>query len=309
MPKPYCDRALFINISLPAPLLRDSPQPLPRHLLAARPPILPRYRIAQLRCPARRLSLRARPAAHTLARIARSRSSATHSPTPSSTSGSATGSSPMRNSSPFSHPSSRTSPPASATPATTLSSGVPSPRSPSPPSPSAISASPSSRLRNTARCSRAPSPTCATSATRVASTPPRAGSTPPPTPRTCLPRSPRSPRFTPADQQTLFAAVEQRLTSAGRIYTYGEQDRLAVALLVVITRDDFQLSSFQSWLTSVQQDSIVWQNSPPDPVRLALFENHTYLLEALLARMPSRTPLSPAAAEARDAAREALRSR
>jgi hypothetical protein len=118
-----------------------------------------------------------------------------------------------------------------------------------------------------------------------------------------------SPRFTPADQQTLFAAVEQRLTSAGRIYAYGEQDRLAVALLVVITRDDFQLSSFQSWLTSVQQDSIVWQNSPPDPVRLALFENHIYLLEALLARMPSRTPLSPAAAEARDAARDALRNR
>jgi hypothetical protein len=116
-------------------------------------------------------------------------------------------------------------------------------------------------------------------------------------------------RFTPADQQTLLAAVEQRLTSAGRIYTYGEQDRLAVALLVVITRDDFQLSRFQSWLTSVEQDSIVWQKSPPDPVRLALFENHTYLLEALLARMPSRTPLSPGAAEARDAAREALRNR
>jgi Protein of unknown function (DUF2785) len=118
-----------------------------------------------------------------------------------------------------------------------------------------------------------------------------------------------SPRFTPADQQALFTAIEGRLTSAGRIYTYGEQDRLAVALLVVITRDDFQLSSFQSWLTSLEQDSIVWQRSPPDPIRLALFENHTYLLEALLARMPSRTPLSPAAVEARDAARDALRNR
>jgi hypothetical protein len=119
----------------------------------------------------------------------------------------------------------------------------------------------------------------------------------------------RNPLFAPADQQTLFAAVEQRLASAGRIYTFGEQDRLAVALLCVITRDDFQLAAFQSWLESLQQDSTVWQHSPPDPTQLAFFENHTYLLEALLARMPTQTPLSPAATQARDAARTLLRKR
>jgi hypothetical protein len=119
----------------------------------------------------------------------------------------------------------------------------------------------------------------------------------------------RNPHFTAADQQALFTAVEQRLHSAGHVYTFGEQDRLAVALLCVITRDDFQLTSFQTWLDSVQQDGIVWQKSPPDPVQLALFENHTYLLEALLARMPTQTPLSPAATQARDAARAALRKR
>jgi hypothetical protein len=119
----------------------------------------------------------------------------------------------------------------------------------------------------------------------------------------------RNPLFAPADQQTLFAAVEQRLASAGRIYTFGEQDRLAVALLCVITRDDFQLAAFQSWLESLQQDSAVWQHSPPDPTQLALFENHTYVVEALLARMPTQTPLSPAATQARDAARTLLRKR
>jgi hypothetical protein len=119
----------------------------------------------------------------------------------------------------------------------------------------------------------------------------------------------RNPYFTPADQQALFAAVEPRLHSAGHIYTYGEQDRLAVTLLSVVIRDDFQLSSFQNWLDSVEQDSVVWQKSPPDPVQLALFENHSYLLEALIARMPSQTPLSPAATQARGAARAALRKR
>jgi hypothetical protein len=119
----------------------------------------------------------------------------------------------------------------------------------------------------------------------------------------------RNPRFTPADQQALFAAVEQRLRTAGRIYTYGEQGRLAVALLCVITRDDFDVSHFQNWLTAVQQDNAAWQKSPPDPIQLALFENHTYLLEAMLARMPTQAPLSPAATQARDAVRAALRMR
>ncbi|HEX6495664.1 MAG TPA: DUF2785 domain-containing protein [Acidobacteriaceae bacterium] len=119
----------------------------------------------------------------------------------------------------------------------------------------------------------------------------------------------RNPHLTPADQQALFAAIEQRLRTAGRIYTFGEQDRLAAALLCVITRDDFELTQFQNWLESVQQDSVVWQKSPPDPIQLALFENHSYLLEALLARMPTQTPLSPAATQARDAARAALRKR
>jgi hypothetical protein len=119
----------------------------------------------------------------------------------------------------------------------------------------------------------------------------------------------RNPHFTLADQPALFTVVEQRLNSAGHVYTFGEQDRLAIALLCVITRDDFELTSFQNWLDSVQQDSAVWQKSPPDPVQLALFENHTYLLEAMLARMPTQTPLSPAATQARDAARAALRKR
>jgi Protein of unknown function (DUF2785) len=117
------------------------------------------------------------------------------------------------------------------------------------------------------------------------------------------------PHFTPADQQALFAAVEHRLRSATAVYTYSEQGRLGVALLSAITRDDFQLAGFQNWLATLQQDSVAWQKSPPDPIQLALVENHTYLLEAMLARMPTRTPLSPAAIQARDAIREALRNR
>jgi hypothetical protein len=119
----------------------------------------------------------------------------------------------------------------------------------------------------------------------------------------------RNPRFTPPDQQAFFAAIEQRLRSATTIYTYGEQGRLGIALLVVITRSDFQLSAFQNWLAEVQQDNVVWKKSPPDPVQLALFENHLYLLEAMAGRIPVKTPLSPAAIQARDALRDALRKR
>lgn len=119
----------------------------------------------------------------------------------------------------------------------------------------------------------------------------------------------RNPHFTPEDQQALYAAIEQRLRTAGRIYTYGEQSRLAVALLCILTRVDFNLAYFQKWLESMQQDRAAFKQSPPDITQLALFENHSYLLEALLAHMPVQTPLSPAAAQARDAVRAALRGR
>src|SRR6202012_193079 len=95
----------------------------------------------------------------------------------------------------------------------------------------------------------------------------------------------RNPRFTPADQSALFTGGEQRLRSATSVYTYGEQDRLAVALLCIITRQDFALAGFQSWLDSVQQDSVVWQKDLPDPVPLAVFVNDNNLLQTLPARI------------------------
>src|SRR5882724_7266776 len=48
----------------------------------------------------------------------------------------------------------------------------------------------------------------------------------------------KNPLFTVADQYRLLQAISRRLASANLIYTYGEQDRLAVAAIAVVSRPD-----------------------------------------------------------------------
>jgi hypothetical protein len=79
----------------------------------------------------------------------------------------------------------------------------------------------------------------------------------------------------------ILSAIAARLTSAPQVYSQGEQDRLAQALLAVLRRDDFKMSVFDDWLTHLrEEDTNVWQH-PLTPPSLAIYQNHTYLLQAL----------------------------
>jgi hypothetical protein len=103
----------------------------------------------------------------------------------------------------------------------------------------------------------------------------------------------KNPLFSASDQQRLLAAVARRLSTAGQVYSYGEQDRLAVAVVVVVLRKDFDSSSFRAWLTRLDEtDQQLWKDSPPDSDRLKTFENNSYFLEALCARL-SAEPSTP----------------
>jgi uncharacterized protein DUF2785 len=100
-----------------------------------------------------------------------------------------------------------------------------------------------------------------------------------------------NPLFTVQDQLRLLEAVERRLSTASRIYSYGEQDRLAVAVTAVVNRPDFDLSAWQKWLAAMDQaDQQVWGEQPPDDDRLKAFENNSYFLTALTARLLGAPP-------------------
>ena len=104
--------------------------------------------------------------------------------------------------------------------------------------------------------------------------------------------------LTREDQHAILAAIATRLATAPTVYSYGEQDRLALAVRSIIMRRDFDAEYFSNWLAGLNEaDDKVWKEKPLTPATLATYQNRTYMLEALIARMSTET-LSPAASAA-----------
>ena len=94
-----------------------------------------------------------------------------------------------------------------------------------------------------------------------------------------------SPLLTKQQQGSILSALATRLSSAPQVYTQGEQDRMAAAVLAVIRRSDYGAASFENWLAKLQEeDKKVWTN-PLTPETLARYQNHTYFLQALAVRL------------------------
>jgi hypothetical protein len=117
-----------------------------------------------------------------------------------------------------------------------------------------------------------------------------------------------SPQLTKEEQRNILSALAVRLSSAPEVYTQGEQDRMAAAVLAVIRRSDYDAASFDSWLAKLQdEDKKVWAN-PLTPETLARYQNHTYFLQALVVRI-SLEPDAPRIADFRKRLLDILRTR
>jgi hypothetical protein len=57
-----------------------------------------------------------------------------------------------------------------------------------------------------------------------------------------------NPHFRAEDQVRVLQAISERLSTAGQIFSYGEQDRLAVAVAAIAARKDFDAAGFHRWL-------------------------------------------------------------
>ncbi len=90
--------------------------------------------------------------------------------------------------------------------------------------------------------------------------------------------------LSPQEETSILSAIAKRLFTTPEVYTQGEQDRLAAAVVAVIRRPDFEQASFQPWLDGIKnEDRDVWTATTPES--LARFQNHNYLLQALTARL------------------------
>jgi Protein of unknown function (DUF2785) len=93
-----------------------------------------------------------------------------------------------------------------------------------------------------------------------------------------------STQLTLEEARQMLAGISARLSTAPEIFTQGEQDRLAAAIVVLLRRPDLDAQTFEQWLTHLHdEDQNVWTQTTPQA--LARYQNHTYLLQALFARL------------------------
>lgn len=89
----------------------------------------------------------------------------------------------------------------------------------------------------------------------------------------------RNPLLKPEDQSHILDAISARLSSVHEIFSFGEQDRLALAAARIALRKDFDTTAFHAWLSALDaSDQRVWKDSPPKLDLLRTFENDTYML-------------------------------
>lgn len=102
-------------------------------------------------------------------------------------------------------------------------------------------------------------------------------------------------RLSKDEAAEMLSAIDSRLTTAPEVFTQGEQDRLAAAVVALVRRPKFKNIKFGDWLTGIQdEDRDVWTKT--SPAALARYQNHTYFLQALFARLAIEPDSSPAAA-------------
>jgi hypothetical protein len=93
-----------------------------------------------------------------------------------------------------------------------------------------------------------------------------------------------APPLTKEEEASILHAVDARLATAPQVYTQGEQDRIATTIVSVIRRNDFDAAGFAPWLTQIEEeDRDVWTATTVES--LARFQNHNYLLQALMVRL------------------------
>lgn len=118
-----------------------------------------------------------------------------------------------------------------------------------------------------------------------------------------------NPFFTKQDQAAVLKAIETRLMTADAVFSYGEQDRVANVVAVIVARQDFQFESFQKWLGEMDAaDRSVWNDAPPKLAGLTRFQNDSYMLRSLIPQLLQR-PSTPASLDVQKAVLKSLQRR
>jgi len=113
----------------------------------------------------------------------------------------------------------------------------------------------------------------------------------------------RSRHLDTAGQARFLAAIGTKLTTAPVVFTHGEDERMARALLSIVNRTDFDRAAFAAWLTKTKP-TVAAKPAVDQLSAIQNWKNALAKLEVLLSNEPSPSETS---VEARTALRAALK--
>ncbi|MDH4064111.1 MAG: DUF2785 domain-containing protein [Acidobacteriota bacterium] len=112
----------------------------------------------------------------------------------------------------------------------------------------------------------------------------------------------RNPKLSVGVDTRLLAAVRAKVESAGTVFTWGENARMAAALDAAVRRDDADPAALEAWaLQWVDAYAALWKGGPQvDARQFARVENATQVMRSLYASLSiggTQTPAGAAAAK------------
>ena len=105
----------------------------------------------------------------------------------------------------------------------------------------------------------------------------------------------RSQRLKPDQQARIVNAIAGRLQSAGQVFVWGEDARLAAALTSLAKRRDADPAPFVAWFTRLKQENETLFEDPFDPARYVPVRAQLNALNALAANLEANRETDPAA--------------
>ena len=105
----------------------------------------------------------------------------------------------------------------------------------------------------------------------------------------------RNPKLTAGTDSRLLAAVRAKIESTTTVFTWGENDRMALALQSAVRRDDAEAAALEAWVTHwTNAHRALWANGPQvNAVQFARVENAKQVMRSLHAALSMEASPTP----------------
>jgi uncharacterized protein DUF2785 len=105
----------------------------------------------------------------------------------------------------------------------------------------------------------------------------------------------RSPHLTPGDDARIVSQIAERLRTAHQVFVWGEDARLAAALLALAARPNFESAPFDAWFVRLQGDDASLWKGQLDVARYTAVRAQLNALAHLAARLTVSDPKASSA--------------